>query len=413
MQILYFIQQSIIWIITIYYIYELLISIFSFVKLKEKPLIKEKNHKFICILPAHNEEAVIGNLVHSLQQQTYPKEFYDICVIADNCDDNTAQIAKDAGAMVFERHEPDKAKRTKGFALQKYIGTLLADENMDYDAFCIFDADNIVDEKFLEAMNKHLCQGEEVVQGYRDIKNPTDSWIASGYALFYWMMNRFYHLARYNAGLSALLNGTGFMVKFDCIRNTGWDTNTLTEDIEFSIKSIIGGKKVGWATDAKVYDEEPVDFKPSWKQRQRWTVGHIQVLKEYTMPLFKSTKEFKSLANIDGLLYIAGSIPMFVVTILLLFSNAIVYLNQGMTTEDFLINILKYVIPTFLVPIIAAAYTMVLEKKSFKGMWKGLLLYPLFMGSWLLINFKCLFVQNTSWDKIDHTRSVKIEEVKK
>ena len=94
-------------------------------------------------------------------------------------------------------------------------------------------------------------------------------------------------------------------------------------------------------------------------------------------------------------------------------SNAIVYLNQGMTTEDFLINILKYVIPTFLVPIIAAAYTMVLEKKSFKGMWKGLLLYPLFMGSWLLINFKCLFVQNTSWDKIDHTRSVKIEEVKK
>ena len=384
MQILYFIQQSIIWVITIYYIYELLISIFSFVKLKDKPLVIEKNHKFICILPAHNEEAVIGNLVHSLQQQTYPKEFYDICVIADNCDDKTAEIAKEAGAMVFERHEPDKAKRN-----------------------------NIVDEKFLEAMNKHLCQGEEVVQGYRDIKNPTDSWIASGYALFYWMMNRFYHLARYNAGLSALLNGTGFMVKFDCIRNTGWDTNTLTEDIEFSIKSIIGGKKVGWATDAKVYDEEPVDFKPSWKQRQRWTVGHIQVLKEYTKPLFKSTKEIKSLANIDGLLYIAGSIPMFVVTILLLFSNAIVYLNQGMTTEDFLINILKYVIPTFLVPIIAAAYTMVLEKKSFKGMWKGLLLYPLFMGSWLLINFKCLFIQNTSWDKIDHTRSVKIEEVKK
>jgi len=413
MQILYFIQQSIIWVITIYYIYELLVSIFSFVKLKDKPLVIEKNHKFICILPAHNEEAVIGNLVHSLQQQTYPKEYYDICVIADNCDDKTAEIAKEAGAMVFERHEPDKAKRTKGFALQKYIGTLLADEKMDYDAFCIFDADNIVDEKFLEAMNKHLCQGEEVVQGYRDIKNPTDSWIASGYALFYWMMNRFYHLARYNAGLSALLNGTGFMVKFDCIRNTGWDTNTLTEDIEFSIKSIIGGKKVGWATDAKVYDEEPVDFKPSWKQRQRWTVGHIQVLREYTLPLFKSTKEFKSLANIDGLLYIAGSIPMFVVTILLLFSNAIVYLNQGMTTEDFLINILKYIIPTFILPIVAAAYTMILEHKSFKGMWKGLLLYPLFMGSWLLINFKCLFVQNTSWDKIDHTRSVKIEEVKK
>jgi len=406
MQLLYFFQQAIIWLITIYYLYQMIITIFSFVKLKEKPLVDDRPHKFICILPAHNEEAVIGDLVKSLQNQTYPKEYYDICVIADNCTDNTEKIARDLGVKVFVREEPDKAKRTKGYALQKYIATLLADKNMDYDAFCIFDADNLVDSKFLEAMNKHICQGEEVVQGYRDIKNPTDSWISAGYAIFYWMMNRFYHLARYNAGLSALLNGTGFMVKFDCIRDTGWDTDTLTEDIEFSIKSIIEGRKVGWAIDAIVYDEEPVDFKPSWKQRTRWTVGHMQVIKEYTVPLIKSTKEIKSLVNLDGLLYIIGSIPMFIITIMLLVSNAIVYLNKGMDTNVFLINIAKYVFPTFLLPVLTAIFTMIIEHKSFKGMWKGLVLYPVFMGSWLLLNLKCLFVQDTSWDKIEHKRNV-------
>lgn len=79
------------------------------------------------------------------------------------------------------------------------------EEDANYDAFCIFDADNIVDVNFLKNMNKKLCQGEDVVQGYRDIKNPTDNWITAGYAIFYWTMNRMYHLARYNLGLSPLI----------------------------------------------------------------------------------------------------------------------------------------------------------------------------------------------------------------
>ena len=133
--------------------------------------------------------------------------------------------------------------RTKGHALQWFLAKKI-EENADYDAFCVFDADNIAHKDFIKNMNKKLCQGEEVVQGYRDIKNPTDSWIASGYAIFYWMMNRFYHLARYNLGLSTLINGTGFMVKFDVVKPNGWKTYTLTEDIEFSLQRIIAGKKL-------------------------------------------------------------------------------------------------------------------------------------------------------------------------
>ena len=411
MQFLYFLQQAIIWIITIYYLYELIISLFSFVKLKDKPLIINKKHKFILILPAHNEEAVIGNLINSLKELDYPKELYDIQVIADNCTDNTEKIARDLGAKVFVRKEDDPNKKTKGFALQTFFNQFLKDPNMDYDAFCVFDADNIVDKNFLNAMNKHLCQGEEVVQGYRDIKNPTDSWIASGYAIFYWMMNRFYHLARYNAGLSALMNGTGFMVKLDRIKEKGWDTNTLTEDIEFSLKTIIEGKKVGWATDAICYDEEPVKFIPSWKQRSRWTIGHIQCLVEYVVPLTKATNDNKTLMNLDGLLYILGSVPMFVITLILLLINAVIYLKKEMTTQIFVLNILRFVLPTFIAPILVAILIMIIDKKPIKKMWKGLLMYPVFMGSWLLITLKCLFKQDTKWEKIEHTRDVKIDEV--
>lgn len=411
MQYLYMVQQALVWIITIYWIYQLIISLCSFITLKDKPKVTDKKHKFVAIVPAHNEENVVGNLIASLKNQDYPKELYDIYVIADNCTDDTEKVAKNAGAKVFKRIEEDKAKQTKGFALQLFLNKLLSNPKMDYDAFCVFDADNIVDEHFISAMNEHLCQGEDVVQGYRDIKNPSDSWISAGYAIFYWTMNRFYHLARYNAGLSPLINGTGFMVKLDAIRDTGWDTNTLTEDIEFSLKRIIQGHKLGWATDAICYDEQPIKFKPSWSQRSRWTIGHLQCMQEYTADLAKSAVKNKTLMNFDGLLYIVGTAPMFVITILLLVSNAVIYLGKEMTTSAFVINILRYIIPTFLLPIFTAVMIMIIDKKPIKKMWKGLLMYPAFLGSWLLINFKCLFKRDTTWEKIEHNRDVKIGEV--
>ena len=408
MEYLYILQQALIWIVTIFWLYQLVVSICSLVKLKDKPIIEEKNHRFMAIIPAHNEAAVVANLVESLKNQDYPKDLYDVYVIADNCTDKTAQIARDAGAIVYERF--DENKKTKGYALNWFLGQKI-EENAPYDAFCIFDADNVADKNFLKAMNKKLCQGENVVQGYRDIKNPTDNWITAGYAIFYWMMNRFYHLARYNLGLSPLLNGTGFMVRFDIIKPTGWDTKTLTEDIEFSLKNIIEGRKLGWATDAIVYDEQPTSFKQSWSQRERWTVGHIQCMKEYTGLLALAVKEKKTLMNFDGLLYILGSIPMFVITIILLLLNVVIFLANGMTAAELGINTLRYLIPTFIFPILTAMLIMVLDKKPIRPMIKGLMFYPLFLGSWLLINFKCLFVRNTKWEKIEHVRDIKMNEV--
>ena len=403
MEYLYILKQALIWVLTAFWCYQFVISLCALVKLKDKPYLVNKNHKFMAIIPAHNEEMVVANLIESLKNQTYDKNLYDIYVIADNCTDKTAEVARKAGAIVYERF--DNAHKTKGYALQWFLKQKIA-ENADYDA------DNIVDKNFIKNMNKKLCQGEEVVQGYRDIKNPTDNWITAGYALFYWTMHRMYHLARYNIGLSPLLNGTGFMVKFDVVKPNGWETETLTEDIEFSLKQIIQGRKLGWATDAIVYDEQPTSFKQAWSQRSRWTVGHMQCLKKYTGKLYKAVKEHKTLMNFDGLLYIAGTTPILVVTFGLILINCIMYASQAMTTWLFIVNILNYLIPTLIFPIFTALFVMILEKKPIKPMIKGLLCYPAFMGTWVIINLKCLFKRETTWEKIDHVRDIKIAEVK-
>ena len=408
MEYVYILREALIYAIVIFWIYQLGISLCSLIKFKDKPLIVNKKHKFMAILPAHNEEKVIGNLIESLKNQDYDKDLLDIYVIADNCTDNTAKIARECGAIVYERF--DNTKKTKGYALNWFLQQK-AKEKAEYDAFFVFDADNIVDKNFTKNMNKKLCQGEEVVQGYRDIKNPTDSWVTAGYALFYWTMHRFYHLARYNVGLSPLLNGTGFMVKYDLLKDKGWDTVTLTEDIEFSLKRIIKGKRLGWATDAIVYDEQPIDFKSSWSQRSRWTVGHIQCMKLYTKDLAKAVKENKTAMNFDGLLYIVGSIPMFIASILLLLSNFVIFLADSMTVFELILNILRYVVPTFFLPVLTALLTMYLEKKPIKPMLKWIMYYPIFIGSWLLINFKCLFKRDLEWEKIEHVRDIKIKEI--
>ena len=408
MDYLYILREALVWTVTIFWIYQVIVSLCSLVKLKDKPLKVKKDHRFMALIPAHNEEAVVGNLIESLKNQTYNKELYDIYVIADNCTDNTAKIARDAGAIVYERF--DETKKTKGYALNWFLQQKIK-EDAPYDAFFVFDADNIVDKNFIKNMNKKLCQGEDVVQGYRDIKNPSDNWITAGYAIFYWQMHRFYHLARYNIGLSPLLNGTGFMVKFDVIKPQGWDTETLTEDIEFSLKRIIKGKKLGWATDAIVYDEQPTGFRQSWSQRSRWTVGHIQCIQKYTKELAIATKENKKMMNLDGLLYIVGSMPMFIITIVLLLTNFIMYNAASITTAELIKNLMLYLVPTFILPILVGIFAMWLDGRKIKPMAKGLLCYPLFLLTWIFINFKCLFIRNTSWEKINHVRSIKISDV--
>ena len=102
---------------------------------------------------------------------------------------------------------------------------------------------------------------------------------------------------------------------------------------------------------------------------------------------------------------------MFVITMLLLFSNFVMYNSSAITSAELIKNILFYLLPTFVLPIFIGMFAMWLDGRKIKPMAKGLLCYPLFLLTWIFINFKCLFIRNTSWEKIDHVRSIKISDV--
>ena len=267
--------QAIIVLFTIYYF---VIGFFGLWRFKEEK-IKEVSKKLAVIVAAHNESAVIGQLVKNLTELKYPKEMYDVYVIADNCTDNTAEVAGKAGAIVCERF--DDTKKSKGYALEWMFDRLFEMEDKPdgkkYDAVVIFDADNLVHPNFLMEMNHHLCKGRKIIQGYLDAKNPYDTWVAGTFAIAFWVIDHIYHLAKTNLGLSAVLGGTGMCITMDVIRTQGWRATCLVEDMEFTMKSLACGIKTTWAHDAIVYDEKPLTFMQSWRQRKRWAQGGTEV----------------------------------------------------------------------------------------------------------------------------------------
>ena len=173
---------------------------------------------------------------------------------------------------------------------------------------------------------------------------------------------------------------------------------------------MVKGKKLGWATDAVVFDEQPIGFKQSWTQRMRWSVGHIQCFKIYTKQLAQNAIKNKKMVTFDGFLYLMG-MPLLVASLSLILINTAIYTGHGMTNIDFLFSIGKYILCTFILTPITALVTLMLDKRKIKPMLKGLMCYPLFLGSWILINIKALIKPDTTWEKIEHVRSIDVEEL--
>lgn len=290
--------QIVVYTLTLYY---LMLSLFGLFRRKEKKNYTP-NKKFAMIVAAHNEEVVIANLIESLKHQDYPKELYDIFVIADNCTDSTAEISRKHGAKVFERM--NKEKRGKGYALEWMFDKIFKMDKK-YDAIAIFDADNLVSPNFIKEMNSKMCDGYKVVQGYLDSKNPEDSWITQSYSISFWSSNRAFQLARANLGLSNQIGGTGFAVDVEILKKLGWGATCLTEDLEFTCKLVLNGEKVGWAHDAIVFDEKPLTLKDSWNQRKRWMQGFSDVASRFFVRLIKKAIKDRDYVAFDCALYVA------------------------------------------------------------------------------------------------------------
>ncbi len=285
-----------------YALYQFAVSLAGLWPRSAPPPRNGRRHRFALVTAAHNEEAVIGPHVENLLRLNYPRDLYQVFIIADNCTDTTAAVARAAGATVLERR--DTHRRGKGFALDWFFRWFLPGPGQRFDAVCLFDADNLVAPDFLAHMNEELRRGHRCVQAYIDSKNPLDSWVSCSYSIAFWTMNRLYQLSRHHLGLPGYLGGTGMCIGVAELRRFGWTAHGLTEDLEFTIRMIRAGERVWWCHQARVYDEKPVAFGPTWRQRVRWLKGHWQLFEEHTVPLLAEAIRHGSWYRLDAALHL-------------------------------------------------------------------------------------------------------------
>lgn len=399
---------TIFFIFFLFYAYQLIYVLIRFFK-KMPEMKADKLHKYAVIIAARNERVVIGGLIDSIMAQNYPRELVDVYVVADNCTDDTAKIAKEHGAdFVLERF--NKQKVGKGYALNhafSHINDTCGIRN--YEGYMVFDADNQLDPNYISEINAVFDKGYRVVTSYRNSKNYGSNWISAGYALWYIRESKFLNGARMICNTSCAISGTGFLVSSEIIeQDEGWKYNLLTEDIEFTIAKVINGEVIGYSENAVLYDEQPVNFDTSWKQRLRWTKGFYQVMLNYGASLFKGIFKKGGFKCYDMFSTVC---PATLLTIfsLLLNASAFVY---GMYTGKTLIAAISLleigaaIRNIYLSLLLFGLITLISEwKKIYCSAPKKifyLFTFPIFMFTYLPIAIVALF-KNVTWEPIRHT----------
>lgn len=390
-------------------VYQFTFSLFGLYKKKKKnnyPATKS----FAVLVAAHNEEQVIGALMENLKQLDYPRDMYDVFVICDNCTDSTADIVREHGWNACVRTNPDL--RGKGHAIE-WMLKYLWDLPRQYDAVVMLDADNLVEQNFLSEMNNDLCNGARVIQGYIDTKNPEDSWITAAYGVSYWYINRLWQLSRHNLNMANFLGGTGMCFETNLLKEIGWGATSLVEDLEFTMRSVQRNVYPVFNYDAKVFDEKPLTFKASARQRLRWMQGHFTVARRYFFPLLWQSIKERSLVKFDLAVYGANVYVVLLTFLLTAMMSIDIYVLDG----PHIANIYGY-FPLWVgfvaigMNVLTFLLSMALEKVKFAKVYLYLILFPIYLLSWYPITFYAFFTQNNKqWSHTQHTRVVRLDEV--
>ena len=400
----------------IFYFYQFVYVIIPFVK-KPRPHKKEVIHNIGILISARNESAVIGQLIDSIKAQDYPTDKLITFVVADNCTDNTADIARERGAIVYKRDDLEKIG--KGYALDFLLGKIGDDFGASsIDAFIVLDADNILDTGYVRAMNQMLCDGYKITTSYRNSKNYSDNWISAAYGLWFMREARFLNCSRYLIGSSCAVSGTGFLFSRELIEKFGgWKFFLLTEDIEFTVNCILSGEKVGYCEDAVLYDEQPITLRQSWNQRLRWSKGFLQVWAKYGRRLVRGI--FKgSFSCYDMTMTVC---PAYLVSVISLIFDLIGIVLCIVTRNYHLISglvtlIVAALIEAYLLFFAMAGVTLITEWKRIHCRSSDkigyLFSFPIFLITYMPVALVALF-KKVEWKPISHTRSVTVDEVKK
>lgn len=367
--------------------------------------------RYAVLCSARNEEEVIAQLVESVRNQDYPQGLLDMYVVADNCTDLTAQRAREAGAIVYERF--NTAQRGKGYALDFLIDKIFSSKGEEYyDGFFVFDADNLLANNYVREMNRTFTAGHKIVTSCRNAKNYGDNWISAGYGLWFLRESKFLNQARMMLRTSAIVAGTGFLVHRDILREQGgWKYHLLSEDTQFSVDQILRGRRIAYCAYAMFYDEQPTDFRQSVTQRMRWAKGYYQVLGKYGSNLVDGGFSGYDLVmtNLPAMILTLGGLGVNLAAMVLsIFGPPITVLHAWELLSNFLWN-------TYSSMLLLGGVTLL-------SMWKEircpagkkllyLLAFPLFMFSYLPISVAALF-KKVEWTSIKHHAAQKVLEQK-
>lgn len=369
-----------------------------------------KHSRFGVIIAARNESLVIGNLIESIQNQSYPSELVDIFVVADNCTDQTAEVARKSGAIVYERF--NQYLVGKGYALDYVFGKIARQfGDSYYDAYLIFDADNLLDRNYIAEMNKVYNSGYNIITSYRNSKNYGTNWITAGYSLWFLREAKYLNQARMMFRTNCAVSGTGFLLSSSIVRKYGgWKFHLLTEDIEFSIVNAIEGEKIGYCEKAVIYDEQPCTFSQSWNQRLRWSKGFYQVVWKYGRELISGAFKGRDFSCYDMLMTIApgtlvslGCLGVNAIFLMMALLNAsTLYHVAPVALKAILFSFVNFYVLLFAIGML----TTITEWKQIKCEGYKKILYvftfPVFIFTYIPISVVALF-KEVKWTPITHS----------
>ena len=387
----------------ILYVYHIIYHIIPIFKRNELPKQTCKNYRYAILIAARNEENVLPFLLESLKDQSYDSNLYDIFVVADNCTDKTAQVAREGGAISYERFNKDEVG--KGYALNFLFQNIFEAKGYEYyDAYLIFDADNLVDSNFLTEMNRVYNQGYDVITSYRNSKNYGDNWISAAYGLNFIRESIFLNASRMHLKSACFISGTGFLVSKEIIKeNNGWPYHLLTEDIQLTTDQVLKNRKIGYAAKAMLYDEQPTSFIQSYHQRLRWCKGFIQVFYQYGLELFLSLfKKNRNFSKFDMFMTLLPTmISIFILPALGITSLILLPMN----------TILKRLIYAYLSTVVLALLVVVSANKSIQATLAKKIIhcftYPIFMSTYIFISIIAMF-KDVTWKPIQHAHTTSI-----
>ncbi len=375
---------------------------------RPRPLPEEApTTRFSLVVPARNEENVIRRVLDSIAALDYPKDLLRLFVIADNCTDATAAIARDCGAEVLERYDLERCTKSEALSWAFYDRGLLAG---DSEAICIIDADNIVEPSFLRHVERWIRTGYAVVQGRCESHDPDSSFAGSFSDLFFTLGNRFWHLPLANQGVSILNYGTGVAIRVDHLRRIGWNTSSLVEDTEFGLQTILAGQSVHYCDEAEYMAEHANSFATLWKQQRRWLSGIVECGRLYFKDVLRRWVKGRDRNALTGVVKLLLPLLCVLTLVQLLFGPLATFAilgPQAVTPLTMLAGVAYFLASGFLSAVLILAFDGKLSMRK----WRGILMfpiYPFFLGA---VAFLSIVHPKRHWETIDHGTAQSVEPI--